>query len=249
MVILTEAAARKCFQWRRLFLIVLGLHATVGVGSGCRHSGSSPIIERGAVASPEPLASEMGARILREGGNAIDAGVAVHFALAVTYPSAGNLGGGGFMIVHTQEGEVAIDYRETAPAAAHRDMYLDERGNVIPSMSLHTVHSVGVPGSVAGMWLAHRKFGSLPWKRLLEPAIRLAEEGWPLDSWTAQSFTRQSLHNTQDYFKGRTGKIFVQKELAATLRRIAERGRDEFYRGETARLLVAEMKRRGGLIT
>lgn len=206
----------------------------------------APILDRGVIASPEPLAAEVGAGILRRGGNAVDAAIAVHFALAVTYPNAGNLGGGGFMIVHAGGRDAAIDYRESAPAKAGRDMFLDATGNVLPGLSLNTHRAAGVPGSVAGMWLAHREFGSLPWAALLEPAVRLAEEGWTLDPWSARSFAAE---RRTDAFRGKAGERFVQKELAATLRRIAERGRDGFYKGETARLIVEEMERGGGLIS
>jgi gamma-glutamyltranspeptidase/glutathione hydrolase len=201
------------------------------------------------VASPEGHASEVGAAVLRDGGNAVDAAIAVQFALAVTFPNAGNLGGGGFMLVHTAAGEAAIDYRETAPAAAHRDLFLDAKGEVVAGLSLNTAKAAGVPGSVAGMWLAHRKFGSLPWKRLLAPAIKLADEGWVLDRWSAGSFSRERRNNCPDYFRGAAGSLLVQKELAATLRRIADGGRDGFYRGETARLIVEEMKQSGGIIS
>jgi gamma-glutamyltranspeptidase / glutathione hydrolase len=216
--------------------------------AACAAPGSPAALDRGLVASPEPHASEAGAAVLREGGNAVDAAIAVHFALAVTFPNAGNLGGGGFMLVHTESGEAAIDYRETAPAAAHRDLYLDAAGEVVQGLSLDTAKAAGVPGSVAGMWLAHQKFGRLPWKRLLEPAIRLAEEGWVLDRWSAASFARERRNNAKDYFRGAAGGLLVQKELAATLRRIAEHGRHGFYRGETARLIVEEMARSGGII-
>ncbi len=205
-------------------------------------------LEKGLVAAPEPNASEAGAAILRAGGNAVDAAIALQFALAVTFPNAGNLGGGGFMLVHTKDGETSFDYRETAPAAAHRDLFLDAKGDVIPGMSLDTAKAAGVPGTVAGMALAHKRFGSLPWERLLEPAIRLAEEGWTLDAWSARSFASQRRNNSADYLTGKAGERFVQKELAATLRRIAEKGRDGFYAGETARLIVEEMKRSGGII-
>jgi gamma-glutamyltranspeptidase/glutathione hydrolase len=206
-------------------------------------------LERGLVAAPESLAAEVGAGILRRGGNAVDAAVAVHFALAVTFPNAGNLGGGGFLLVHTDSGEVAIDYRETAPAAAGRDMYLDAAGGVIEGLSLNTRQAAGLPGSVAGMWVAHRRFGTLPWRDLLAPAIRLAERGWRLHPWTARTFAEETRNNFRDYFHGAAGDLFVQRELAATLRRIAERGRDGFYGGETARLLAAEMRRGGGRVT
>jgi gamma-glutamyltranspeptidase / glutathione hydrolase len=215
----------------------------------CSGPAPAPALNRGLVASPEPHASEAGAAVLRDGGNAVDAAIAVHFALAVTFPNAGNLGGGGFMLVHTDAGETAIDYRETAPAAAHRDLYLDANGDVVQGLSLDTAKAAGVPGSVAGMWLAHQKYGKLPWKRLLEPSIKLADEGWVLDRWSAASFARERRNNAKDYFHGAAGGLLVQKELAGTLRRIAQGGRHGFYRGETARLIVEEMARSGGLLT
>jgi gamma-glutamyltranspeptidase/glutathione hydrolase len=201
------------------------------------------------VASPEPHASEVGAAVLRRGGNAVDAAIAVQFALAVTFPNAGNLGGGGFMLVRKDGRETSFDYRETAPAAGHRDLFLGPDGNVVPRLSLDTAKAAGVPGSVAGMALAHRRFGSLPWKELVLPAVRLAEEGWTLDAWSARSFAAERRNNAAEFLRGREGERFVQKELAATLRRIAERGSDGFYRGETARLIVEEMRRSDGLIT
>lgn len=206
-------------------------------------------LERGVVAAPESLASEAGAAVLRAGGNAVDAAIAVQFALAVTYPRAGNLGGGGFMLLHTDSGDVTIDYRETAPAAATRDMYLDSTGAVAAGLSLDTHRAAGVPGSVAGMWLAHRRFGSLPWRRLLEPAIALAEHGFVVPPRTAADFAAEDRNNFRDYFHAGAGQRLVQRELAATLRRVAGQGPDGFYRGETARLIVEEMRRGGGLIT
>jgi len=208
-----------------------------------------PALARGVVAAPESVAAEVGAATLRAGGNAVDAAVAIQFALAVTDPRAGNLGGGGFMLVHTDSGDFAVDYRETAPAAATRDMYLDAAGNVVPGLSLATHRAAGVPGSVAGMWLAHRRFGSLPWRRLLAPAIRLAERGWRIDAHTAADFAAERPGGFRDHFHGAAGALLVQPELAATLRRIAAAGPDGFYRGETARLIVAEMRRGGGLVT
>ena len=213
-------------------------------------AGAAPVIlARGVVAAPESVASEVGAAILRAGGNAVDAAVAVHFALAVTYPRAGNLGGGGFMLVHTDSGDFAVDYRETAPAAATRDLYLDAAGEVVERLSLDTHRAAGVPGSVAGMWLAHARFGSLPWPRLLAPAIGIAEQGWRIDARTAASFAAEKRNDFREYFHGATGERLVQRELAATLRRIAAAGPDGFYGGETARLIVAEMRRGGGLVT
>jgi gamma-glutamyltranspeptidase/glutathione hydrolase len=215
----------------------------------CAAPAAAPLLDWGMVASPEPHASEAGAAVLREGGNAVDAAIAVHFVLSVSFPNAGNLGGGGFMLIHTADGEAALDYRETAPAAAHRDLFLDAQGDVVPGQSLNTAKAAGVPGSVAGMWAAHRKFGTLPWTRLVAPAIKLAEEGWILDRWSSGSFSRERRNNCADYFHGAPGSLLVQKELAATLRRIAEGGRDGFYDGPTARLVVEEMKRSGGLIS
>jgi len=230
----------------RLFRILVFMAGSLVPAAG----GTAPIaLERGVVAAPESLAAEVGAAVLREGGHAVDAAIAVQFALAVTYPRAGNLGGGGFMLVHTDSGEVAFDYRETAPAAATRDMYLDSAGAVVPGLSLDTHLAAGVPGSVAGMWLAHRRFGTVPWRRLLEPAIALAERGFVLPPRTAADFAAEDRNDFRDHFHGAAGERLVQKELAATLRRIAERGADGFYRGETARLLVAEMRRGGGLLT
>jgi gamma-glutamyltranspeptidase/glutathione hydrolase len=216
--------------------------------AGCASAPSVPL-EAGAVASPEPHATRVGLAVLERGGNAVDAAIAIQFALAVTFPNAGNLGGGGFMLVSHEGRETAIDYRETAPAAATRDMYLDPAGNVVPGRSLDSALAAGVPGTVAGMALAHRRFGTRPWKELVEPAVRLAEDGWILDAWSARSFASETRHNAREYLKGAAGERLVQKELAATLRRIAERGADGFYRGETARLVAEEMKRSGGLIT
>ena len=223
--------------------------ATSATSARGADSAPATVLARGVVAAPESVASEVGAAILRAGGNAVDAAVAVHFALAVTFPRAGNLGGGGFMLVHTDSGDFAIDYRETAPAAATGDLYLDASGEVVKGLSLDTHRAAGVPGSVAGMWLAHSRFGSLPWPQLLAPAVRIAERGWRVDARTAATFALEKRNNFRDYFRGIAGESLVQKELAATLRRIAAEGPDGFYRGETARLIVAEMARGGGLVT
>ena len=191
----------------------------------------------------------MGAAILRAGGNAVDAAIAVHFALAVTFPRAGNLGGGGFMLVHTDSGDVAIDYRETAPAAATRGLYLDAAGEVVEGLSLDTHRAAGVPGSVAGMWLAHSRFGSLPWPRLLAPAIRIAERGWRIDARTAATFARgeaQRLPRLLPRDRRRAARPEGTRGHVAPHRGA---GPDGFYRGETARLIVEEMRRGGGLIT
>lgn len=212
-----------------------------------------------AVVTAHPLASQIGVDILKKGGHAVDAAVAVQFALAVVYPNAGNIGGGGFMVYRDKDGHVAsLDFREKAPEQAHRDMYLDKKGDPITGLSLYGQLAAGVPGSVAGMEQAHKKYGSMPWKELIQPAIDLAENGFPITSQQATEF-----NNYQERFKKfnpngaaiirneewKTGDIFVQTQLASTLKRIAEQGRDGFYKGETADLIVAEMKRGNGIIT
>jgi len=208
-----------------------------------------------AVAIPDRYGAQVAEDVLRAGGNAVDAAVAVGFSLAVTFIEAGNIGGGGFMMVY-QDGEAAfLDYRETAPLGADRDMFLDEQGEVIENASLIGARSTGVPGTVAGLWEAHRRFGTLPWKDLVMPAVELAENGF----LPAQALV-ESVHSMQDWFGDstnffqhfggiRAGQLFRQPELGKTLRRIAELGPDDFYRGETAELISAQMKRSGGLIT
>ncbi|MHC4607026.1 MAG: gamma-glutamyltransferase family protein, partial [Planctomycetota bacterium] len=228
----------------------------------CSSAPYAPPLQRGVVAAAEPAAAKIGADVLRGGGSAVDAAVAVQFALAVTHPGAGNIGGGGFLLVCEPRGRVhALDYRETAPAAAHPKLFQDADGNVVEHLSLNSHLAAGVPGTVRGMWEAHRKFGKLPWKDLLAPAIRLAEQGFAIDAALARSIAESAARfsalpekfrghvNFTKYFHGKTGDRLVQEELAATLRRIAEKGPDGFYRGETARLIVEEMKRGGGLIT
>lgn len=213
---------------------------------------------RGAVSTTDAYASEVGLAILREGGNAVDAAVATAFALAVVNPEAGNLGGGGFLVLHLADGShAALDFRETAPAAATRDMFLDEDGELTDRSVVGHLAS-GIPGSVMGLWEAHRRYGSLPWEALVDPAIRLAE-GVEVTDRMARMFqeSRASLElyeTTRNTFLpgGRppeVGETFRQPELAATLRRIREEGPAGFYAGETAELIVAEMERGGGLIT
>jgi gamma-glutamyltranspeptidase/glutathione hydrolase len=215
---------------------------------------------RGMVASRSQLASAAGVEVMRQGGNAIDAAVATAFALAVTYPSAGNLGGGGFMVIRLADGSVvANDFREVAPAAATRDMYLDAQGNVVAGLSTDSHLAVGVPGTVDGLLAAQARHGRLDRAAVLSPAIRLAREGFPLSYDLARDiraelprmqrypatmavFTR----NGQPYEAGDTWR---QPDLAATLERIRDEGRDGFYAGRTARDIVAEMQRGGGLIT
>ncbi len=208
-----------------------------------------------AVAMPDSYSADVAADVLSAGGNAVDAAIAAAFSLAVTWPEAGNIGGGGFMLLHVDGETEFIDYRETAPQAAHRDMYLDEDGDVVPNASLMGHRAAGVPGTVAGMWLAHQRHGSRPWEELLQPAIRLAREGFAVHEQLAAS-ARQAAKwygETVDFEVnfGRlvAGQVFRQPDLARTLDRIARLGPDDFYRGETARLIVAEMRRGGGLIS
>jgi len=214
----------------------------------------------GMVVSQHYLATEVGKNILDQGGNAIDASVAVAFALAVVLPRAGNIGGGGFLVLHNAEENknYALDYREMAPAAADRDMYLNEDGSVNKSTSRLGYLAGGIPGTVAGMWEAHQKFGSMPWKDLLKPAIQLAKEGFKVSPFMADSINRA--HSSMKDYPS-TVKIFfpefplkpnhnlVQKDLAATLQRIAQNGRDGFYKGKTAKIFAAVMKKNNGLIT
>lgn len=222
------------------------------------------ISKGGVVVTAHPVPTTVGVNILRKGGNAVDAMVAVHFALAVVYQRAGNIGGGGFMLYRDKQGKtVSLDFRETAPALATRDMYLNPQGQAVDSLSRDGVLAVGVPGSVAGMWEAHQKYGKMAWADLLTPAIELAENGFKLTNWEANTlnefaplFKKVNRFQTafqRDSSKGeipfKIGDVVVQKDLANTLRRIQKKGRDGFYKGETARLLVAEMQAQKGLIS
>ena len=208
-----------------------------------------------AVAMPDRYGADVGQQILNAGGNAVDAAIASGLALAVTFPEAGNIGGGGFMLIRMNGESSFVDYREKAPLAADRDMYLDENGDVIQGLSMIGHLSVGVPGTVAGFWEAHQRYGSLPWADLVAPAIRLAEEGFEVPEKLGGGMLttierHQGITNFADYFGGmKSGELHRQPELAATLRRIADRGADGFYKGETADLIVAEMERGNGLIT
>ncbi|MEJ2215808.1 MAG: gamma-glutamyltransferase [Gemmatimonadota bacterium] len=221
---------------------------------------TQPVVAQHAmVASDASLASEVGERILAAGGNAVDAAVATAFALAVVYPEAGNIGGGGFMVIHMADGtEASLDFREKAPLKASRDMYLDASGN-LTNRSLVGHLAAGVPGSVAGMWAAHERFGTLPWKQLLAPAISLAEDGFIVNEHMAGTVARNADKLAKfpasaalflpDGQPLRAGTLWRNPDLANVLRRIAEEGPDGFYKGETADLIVKEMQRGGGLFT
>ena len=219
---------------------------------------------RGVVASTSEIASAVGVEILKRGGNAVDAAIAVALALAVTYPAAGNLGGGGFMMIRLKDGRAtAIDYREMAPAAAHRNVYMNEKGELIKGEGSSTLgyRASGVPGTVAGMELAFKKYGSgkVTWAQLVEPASRLAARGFPLPYGLARSLrsnsealqkypeTKKIFYKNGEFYN--EGEIWRQPELAATFARLQRKGPREFYEGETARLFAEDMKRNNGLIT
>ena len=213
------------------------------------------------VASVDANASRVGADIMKRGGNAIDAAVGVALTLAVTWPEAGNIGGGGFMLIRKADGaEDALDYRERAPLSATKDMYLDASGNVIKDASLVGHRASGVPGTIAGLAAAHKKYGKLPWAELVEPARKLAAEGFHVSEYFARSINNKRYADRMKPFPEswriyqrsgnpfKPGDLFVQPELAATLARIQKDPAD-FYRGETARLIVSEMKKNGGNLT
>jgi gamma-glutamyltranspeptidase/glutathione hydrolase len=215
----------------------------------------------GMVASTSEIASRVGAEVMKKGGNAVDAAVAVGLALAVTWPSAGNLGGGGFMLIRKADGTAeAVDYRERGPLAAHRDMYLDKQGNVVKGLSSQGYLAAGVPGTVAGLALAHKRHGKLKWDELVEPARKLAAEGFPVGFHLARSLRSNSTgEKLRPFAESRRvyqrdgryyemNETFVQPELAAVLARIKSNPRD-FYEGETAKLIAADMKANGGMMT
>ncbi len=240
-----------------LFGVVIVSHSFVLAGA------SAPPVraKHGMVVSSHYLASQAGLKVLQNGGNAVDAAIATGFALAVTLPSAGNIGGGGFMIVHTKEGQVrAFDFREKAPAAAHDRMFLDANGKYSAPINHEGYLAVGVPGTVAGFFLAHEKLGRKPMRELIAPAIALAENGftvtWGLHedfNYLANEFLQYPA-SKQVFFKNdkevyQPGDMWKQPDLAKSLKRIQQNGREGFYKGETARLLAACMKKYGGIIT
>jgi gamma-glutamyltranspeptidase/glutathione hydrolase len=213
------------------------------------------------VASVDVLASRVGAEIMKRGGNAVDAAVAVALTLAVTWPEAGNLGGGGFMMIRNADGKTeALDYRERAPLAATRDMYLDANGNVIKDASLVGYKAIGVPGTIAGLALAHKRHGKLPWRDVVEPARKLAADGFTVSQYLSNSLRGKQTQERMRLFPEswrlfqrdgkpyQQGETFIQPELAQTLARIQQDPSD-FYRGETAKRIVADVKAHGGIIT
>src|SRR5207245_2620840 len=214
----------------------------------------------GMVATDEELGSEAGVEILKRGGNAVDAAVATAFALAVVEPAAGNIGGGGFMLVRMADGRTGfLDYREVAPGKATRDMYIKPDGKLDNEASVIGYKSVAVPGTVAGLELALKTYGSMRLADVMAPAIRLAENGYPVSAKLAKEFNEERRHlqkfsvSSRIFLKNgemyKPGETLRQPELAATLKRIAKNGASEFYRGETAHMLVRDMAALGGLIT
>lgn len=243
---------------------ILGYFLAVVLISGCVSNqlgkNNSGEYKNGMVVSAHPIASQVGIEILKKGGNAVDAAVAVQFALAVVYPNAGNIGGGGFMVYRSSKGEInALDFREKGPSAASKDMYLDSAGNPIVAKSLYGQLASGIPGSVDGMVEAHKKYGRLSWAAVLQPAIDLAQNGFKITK--RQAGELNGMHRNFMKFNPegtafvnlegtwQENNLFVQNELANTLKLIQEKGRAGFYEGNVADSIVAEMKKGKGLIT
>jgi gamma-glutamyltranspeptidase/glutathione hydrolase len=243
---------------RRLLIAVLTIALLIQPLSA---ASKDPIRTRtGMVSSVTSIASRVGVEVMQKGGNAVDAAIAVSFALAVAWPRAGNIGGGGFMLIRMNDGSTeVIDYREVAPAAAKRTMYLDENGELVDEASTVGALAVGIPGTVAGLALAHERRGTLPWAELLAPAILLAEEGFVVNQSYEDKLVDEDAAKVLPKFEESrriflrdgapyaAGERFIQPDLARTLKRIAEDPRD-FYEGRTADLIAAEMARHGGLI-
>lgn len=234
------------------------LQSTAQINPYSYHSQKNITCSNGAVVSAHPLASKVGLEILKKGGNAVDAAIGTQLALAVVYPEAGNIGGGGFMVAHLKNGKnITLDYREKAPGKASKDMYLDAAGNPLLTLSQDGHLAAGVPGTVAGLFASH-KYGKLPFKTLIQPAIDLAENGFAISKAEAAALNR----NKEDFIRLNTtvpvfvkqagwkeGDTLIQKDLANTLKRIRDNGEKGFYEGETARLIVAEMQKANGIIS
>lgn len=218
----------------------------------------SPMLfaKQAAVAMPDVYSADVARKVLESGGNAVDAAIAASFTLAVTLPEAGNIGGGGFMTAYVDNKPYFLDYREEAPSKAHRDMYLDDDKNVIPGLSTDGALASGVPGTVHGMWLAHKRFATKPWAELVQPAIELAEKGYYIHPNLIQNLKQKQKEirgldvNFNDYFgQLKAHQLFKQPELADTLKLIAKQGPKGFYQGKTAQLLIKQMQRNGGIMT
>ena len=241
--------------------------AFISVVAACSHAPNPPVdsasnntvgLSQQAVAMPDSYSADAAMQVLQDGGNAIDAAITAQFVLAVTLPEAGNVGGGGFMTIKFKDNTDFLDYREMAPENAHRDMYLDEQGNVKPHESLFGAKASGIPGTVAGMWAAHKKYGTLDWERLLAPAVDLAEQGFVVHEKLANNIdhyierTKEAAinNNFSEYFAhAKAGTTFKQPELAKTLKAIQQQGKDGFYKGDVAKHIVGFMQQNGGLIT
>lgn len=241
--------------------------AFISVVAACSHAPNPPVdsasnntvgLSQQAVAMPDSYSADAAMQVLQEGGNAIDAAITAQFVLAVTLPEAGNVGGGGFMTIKFENNTDFLDYREMAPENAHRDMYLDEQGDVKPYESLFGAKASGIPGTVAGMWAAHKKYGTLDWERLLAPAVDLAEQGFVVHEKLANNIdhyierTKEAAinNNFSEYFAhAKAGTTFKQPELAKTLKAIQQQGKDGFYKGDVAKHIVDFMQQNGGLIT
>lgn len=239
-----------------IFILLLVLSFSIS-----KNGFSQTYAENGMVVSTSDVASEVGVSVLKKGGNAIDAAVATAFALAVTHPSAGNIGGGGFLVFMNNEGNTTtIDFREKAPLAATKDMFLDEKGELIRNENHLSAKAIGVPGTVAGLYKAHSTYGKLPWAELVQPAIDLAEKGFEMN-WSlffaAERFERDKdrFPMMDRYFRNNSGDIirpgetWTQPELAETLAAIRDKGHDGFYKGKVAKKIAAFMKKNGGIIT
>jgi len=244
----------------RKLLTVLSLIIYFFLSTACSDKPQPVTAENGMVISTSSYASNVGVEILKKGGNAIDAAVAVGFALAVTYPSAGNLGGGGFMVIHLADGKnITVDYREKAPLSAHRDMYLNEAGEFVPELSQFGTTSAGVPGSVAGLIYALEKYGTMSLAEVIQPAIDLARNGFKLEKRDSIYFSNtiplfEKYPSSKKIFTKNgepfsTNDLFVQNDLAWTLEQIKNYGREGFYKGKVAELLVAHVSSLGGYIT
>ena len=241
--------------------------AFISVVAACSHAPNPPVdsasnntvgLSQQAVAMPDSYSADAAMQVLQEGGNAIDAAITAQFVLAVTLPEAGNVGGGGFMTIKFEDNTDFLDYREMAPENAHRDMYLDEQGDVKPYESLFGAKASGIPGTVAGMWAAHKKYGTLDWERLLAPAVDLAEQGFVvheklannIDHYIERTKEASINNNFSEYFAhAKAGTTFKQPELAKTLKAIQQQGKDGFYKGDVAKHIVDFMQQNGGLIT
>ena len=244
---------------RRVHLIIVVFFALLLLIS-CNKSPQPVSAENGMVVSTSSYASKVGVEILKKGGNAIDAAVAVGFALAVTYPSAGNVGGGGFMVIHLADGtNITIDFREKAPLFAHKDIYLNEAGDFLPELSQQGTTSAGVPGSVAGLIYALENYGTLSLAEVIQPAIDLATKGWRLEKRDSIYFSNnfavfEKYPSSKKIFTKNgapygVGDVLIQPDLAWTLEQIKENGRDGFYKGNVAELLVEQVSSLGGYIT